>query len=110
MPEWSIDELLEQARNPLAGTAARTVEVDALNVRDDTSGDLDCDITVTTQRGRSRWRITIQEAIEHLERASIESAGLIVRSNIEEWWDTGGPEADGPDPFERVDGESSPAR
>jgi hypothetical protein len=53
---------------------------------DETAASLVIDIEVTPERGRQRWRLTLDHALADLEgeEASLESAALIVRADIEE--------------------------
>jgi hypothetical protein len=86
---WTIDDLHEALtlRGALPGTAAPKLTIIGVT-SDDAGASLVLDIDAGSEQGRQRWRLTLDQALADLtdERASLESAALIVRANVEEWW------------------------
>ncbi|GAA1390741.1 hypothetical protein GCM10009613_31970 [Pseudonocardia kongjuensis] len=87
--EWSVAELFRSASQPLVKNDHRRIVLEGLDV-DPGSGAVHCEVAVETPTGTSRWRLTIGSA-DDVKNSSVQSAGLVIRANIEEWWDTGGP-------------------
>jgi hypothetical protein len=55
---------------------------------DDDATSLVLDVDAIADGHRQRWRLTLDNALADLadEQASLDSAALIVRANVEEWW------------------------
>lgn len=83
-----MDELFQSASQPLVENDHRRIILEGLDV-DPGSGAVRCEVAVEAPTGTSRWRLEIGSA-DDFKNSSVQSAGLVIRANIEEWWDTGG--------------------
>jgi hypothetical protein len=88
MAEWTLDELLQAIRKPL-GDFPDALTVDRVHpAAAGDPGSLLCDLTVHDTDRATRWRLTVKDALDDLDDKTLETAALIVRANIEEWWHT----------------------
>jgi hypothetical protein len=89
MPDWTRSELQEKLQQPLGDSrnARPEISVEIAQFGDGASS-LVLDLTVLTGSRPQRWRLTLPGAADDLADASLPSAALIVRANIEEWWHT----------------------
>lgn len=88
--DWTIEELLDETRASLAGIATPGLSLVALRPslpeRGGDRTDLVCELLVPDNGATARWRLTLPGALDDLQDAFVESAGLIVAANIDEWW------------------------
>jgi hypothetical protein len=89
MTSWTLDDLHGALITRGALPGADPPELAVASVTSDSPGRaLVLDIDTPTKRGRQRWRLTLDHALADLrdDGASLDSAALVVRANIEEWW------------------------
>lgn len=97
---WTIEELHQRVQEPLGGSSwPRESTIKVLSLGPDGTGGLVMEIAV--ERGQSntarrqRWRLVFEGMLTDISKRPLDTAGLILRANLEEWWDTGAAE-DGP--------------
>ena len=89
MASWTLDDLHGALITRGALPSADPPELSVAGVTSDSFGrGLVLDIDTPSERGRQRWRLTLEQALADLrdDGASLDSAALIVRADIEEWW------------------------
>jgi hypothetical protein len=87
--EWTLEELRDAVQKPVGDpTPARPV-MTVRSIHDD--GDR---LVVVLDAGRQqgaqaqRWELTFSSMEGDLTRMPLDHAALILRANLEEWWDT----------------------
>ena len=87
MADWTMQELLDATRDALV-PFSNGISLQRLRVDENDPATLICELTVRGPADTSRWRLTLSEALGNLQIASLDSAGLIVAANIDEWLHT----------------------
>ena len=87
---WTFDELREAVQRPLGDPGPARPVIVVNDLRDD-GVHLVVDLEAGGAEERSRrWELAFPSVESDLTRMPLDHAALIVRANIEEWWDTRG--------------------
>ncbi|GAA4544410.1 hypothetical protein GCM10023175_22540 [Pseudonocardia xishanensis] len=94
--QWTSEELHREVRKPLESPAPtaddRRIDVTGMAPGPDDSLIIDVEVVPGAGTSVQRWRLSFRSMWADVRGLPLESAGLTVRANIEEWWDTGAEE------------------
>ncbi|MGH3585504.1 MAG: hypothetical protein ACRDQ0_04185 [Pseudonocardia sp.] len=85
---WTLEELQEAVQKPLGDPGPSRPLIVVHGLRDD-----GVHLVVDLNAGRSggqgrRWQLAFPSIADDLTQMPLDHAALVVRANIEEWWDT----------------------
>ena len=85
---WTLEELREAVQRPLGDPGPSRPVIVVHSLRDD-GVHLVVELDVGPSGGQGhRWELTFPSIEDDLTDMPLDHAALIVRANIEEWWDT----------------------
>lgn len=86
---WTIEQLQDGIQVPLADPAGTrpTIRCTRLERTASDQGDLVVDLDIVSSGQPEHWRLTFDAMWTELSRMPLDAAVLVLRANIEEWWD-----------------------
>lgn len=93
--KWTLEELRNATQKPIGDPAPARPEL-TVHIIDDDGHRLLIVLDAGKQGGPvERWQLTLASMEGDLTRMPLEDAALVLRANLEEWWDTRDQYSDG---------------